>query len=345
MLYKITWVTFVLLLAVACKQACPGMYMKPHPQGVLRLAYEDRIDHLDLRAAASPADYMMAYLLYEGLLGIDSYGKLTLALAEKVTVSADGSTYTFKLRPAFWSNGDRITATDFVYSWRRALDPLKPGALAHQLWPIKNAEAIQAGRAFNDELGVFAFQGDTLVVELENSKIDFLPLLTTPAYFAVNSRWAQGAEDSADTKVPTSGPFIITEWQPGTDLMVTKNPSYWNAATIQLTEVHMIAAGSDAALNLFTEDDVDWVGTPLVTFSKAKKDALLSQGCLQSVQVQVIPAVAVKGLLPSSSQGTTAFHTATIDYLAKPRVRTMQFTYSGCPDVRHVSIARYNIDL
>src|SRR5690606_31052205 len=97
-------------------------------------------------------------------------------------VSEDGLTYTFKLRDANWSDGTPVTAHDFEYAWKRALDPETASQYAFILYYIKNAEAYNAGEAEADDVGVKALDDKTLEVELERSVPYFLSLTAFATY-------------------------------------------------------------------------------------------------------------------------------------------------------------------
>ena len=121
--------------------------------------------------------------LYEGLTVYDAAGNVTPGVAESWTVSDDGLVYTFKLRAnAKWSNGDPVTADDFVYSFRRVEDPKEAAGYAYILYPIKNAEAINTAKADNpmapDQLGMKAVDAKTLEITLERPTPYFLQLMT-----------------------------------------------------------------------------------------------------------------------------------------------------------------------
>src|SRR5664279_5371283 len=120
--------------------------------------------------------------LYEGLTVYDAGGKIIPGTAESWTVSDDGLTYTFKIRDAAkWSNGDPVTADDFVYSFRRIEDPKEAAGYANILYPIKNAEAINTAkpeaRVALDTLGVKAIDPKTLAITLERPTPYFITLM------------------------------------------------------------------------------------------------------------------------------------------------------------------------
>ena len=186
--------------------------------------------------------------LLEGLLNVHPE---TLApqpgLAERWDISSDFKTYTFYLRPeARWSNGDPITADDFVYSWRRILSPALASVYAYQLFHIKNAEAFNRGELDDFSLvGVKAIDSKTLQVELNHPVPFFLSLLTHISTFAVHPATveAHGAIDQRGTRwtrpgnYVSSGPFVLKEWGVNRIIRVERNPFYWDVEQVKLQEI------------------------------------------------------------------------------------------------------------
>lgn len=118
-------------------------------------------------------------------------GEIVNAVAEDITISDDQLTYTFKLRDAKWSNGDPVTAQDFEYAWKWALNPENVSEYASILYPIKNAEAYNKGEATADEVGIKAEDDKTLVVTLEQPTPYFLELTAFKTYYPVNKNVAE----------------------------------------------------------------------------------------------------------------------------------------------------------
>lgn len=141
----------------------------------LRLALPASPATLDPHRMSAVADMRIAYDLCEGLVTSDALGRPVPGLAHSWTLSADGLTYRFNLREdARWSDGRPVVADDFVYSWRRAVDPgTQPGSV-EVMFPIKGAQAIAAGKASPDSLGIAAPDERTVVVQLARANPDFL---------------------------------------------------------------------------------------------------------------------------------------------------------------------------
>ena len=179
--------------------------------------------------------------IFEGLYRVAKDNKVELGMAaEEPTVSADGLVYTFKLRDAKWSDGTPVTAGDFVYTYRKLVDP-KEGRVAQSADVFKNAKKIRSGELSTEELGVKAIDDKTLEITLENPA-PYLPKLLTGSRFLPQSEKVakekgEGYGSSADSIV-TNGPFKLEGWT-GSELSwkLVKNDGYWDAANVQLQTV------------------------------------------------------------------------------------------------------------
>jgi oligopeptide transport system substrate-binding protein len=160
--------------------------------------------------------------------------------AESWQISDDGLTYTFKIRDHTWSDGTPVTAEDFVYSFRRVLDPKKAAEYASILYPIKNAEAINSGKlASLEELGARAIDAKTLEVKLEDPTGYFIELLTHYTAFGLPKHAIEkhGDEWIKPANLVVNGPFKITEWSPNTRLVAEKNQKFYDAANVKIDKV------------------------------------------------------------------------------------------------------------
>jgi oligopeptide transport system substrate-binding protein len=223
---------------------------------------------------------------FEGLTRIDADGKPQPAMAEKITTSDDLKTYTFKLRDAKWTNGDPVTAEDFVYAWKWALDPANQSQYAYQLYYVKGAEAINTGGAAVDTLGVKAVDEKTLEVTLENPTPYFLELTAFYTFFPVNSKvatenpnWYTEAGDS----YVSNGPFKLAEWEHSSNIVLEKNEDYWDAKTVKLEKVQMsIINDANTELSMFDNGELDWAGAPFGTLPTDSMKALKDEGRLNT---------------------------------------------------------------
>ncbi|NHM32946.1 ABC transporter substrate-binding protein [Neobacillus terrae] len=206
---------------------------------------------------------------FEGLTRIDKDGKPQPAMAEKITHSDDLKTYTFKLRDAKWTNGDPVTAEDFVYAWKWALDPKNESQYAYQLYYVKGAQAINEGKAGADTLGIKAVDDKTLEVQLENPTPYFLELTAFYTYFPVNHTVAAKnpkwyAEAGAD--YVSNGPFKMTGWSHQDKITLEKNDQYWDKDSVKLTKVEMYMINDpNTELSMFDNGELDWAGSPFGT--------------------------------------------------------------------------------
>lgn len=203
---------------------------------------------LDPQLISAFTDQNIAVALFEGLCALDERTSQPVpGTAAKWDVSADGLTYTFHLRPsARWSNGDPVTAHDFVTSWRRALAPSLAAEYAYLLYPLKHAEALNTGQQSDfTTLGAVALDDHTLRVTLERPT-PYLPALTAqPVWFPVNPRVLAKFGDlhqrqaawTRPENLVGNGPFTLAEWSPNARLIVAKNPNYWDSASVRLDRI------------------------------------------------------------------------------------------------------------
>lgn len=173
---------------------------------------------------------------FEGLSTRDKEGKIAPGVAESWDISEDGKTYIFHIRSnAKWSDGEPVTAGDFVYAWQRAVDPIIASEYSYQLDPIKNATKISAGNMKTDNLGVKAINDNTLEVTLEAPTAYFLELTAFPTYFPVRKDIIDKNNDTWTLKPETyigNGPFVISERKIDDKIVMAKNTNYWNATSI-----------------------------------------------------------------------------------------------------------------
>lgn len=204
---------------------------------------------------------------FEGLTRVDAKGKPQPAMAEKITTSKDLTTYTFKLRDTKWSNGDPVTAEDFVYAWKWALDPKNESQYAYQLYYIKGAQAFNEGTGTVDAVGVKAVDSKTLEVTLEAPTPFFLELTAFYTYFPVNNKIAKENPNwhtDAGDKYTSNGPFKMVEWSHSDKIVLEPNEKYWDAKNVKLKKVEMTMINDpNTELSMFDNGELDWAGSPL----------------------------------------------------------------------------------
>lgn len=178
--------------------------------------------------------------LFQGLVMQDAKANLIPGAAESWTISDDGTVYTFKMRPgAVWSNGDPVTAEDFVYSFRRLEDPATGAEYASMLYVIKNGEEVNTGAMPPDQIGVRAVDDMTLEITLKAPTPYFLEMLTHQATYPVHkaSIEALGEEWIKPGNLVSNGAFTLAEFVPNDHIKVVKNPKFFDAANVALDAV------------------------------------------------------------------------------------------------------------
>ena len=252
--------------------------------GKLSVMLSSNVVSLDSAHCTDSASFEIIADCIDGLMQLDAEGKAVPAIAESFDVSADGKTYTFHLRDAKWSNGDAVTANDFVFAWRRHCH--KAEEYAYIMGPtvacVKNAEAVIKG-ADPTTLGVSAPDPKTFVVELD-APVPFFPaLMAFPTFYPINEKFYNGlAEGTYGTSPETflsNGAFTLTSYMPGTaNIQLKKNDTYWNADKISLdTWQYQVVTSSDNALTAFNNGTLNVVNISGNQVEHVKKDAELAK--------------------------------------------------------------------
>ncbi|MFC5405255.1 peptide ABC transporter substrate-binding protein [Cohnella soli] len=225
---------------------------------------------LDVSIAESAASFTILGAISEGLYRLDKDMNPQPALAAELPqISADGLTYTIKLRPGLvWANGEPLTAKDFVYSYKRTLDPATKASYAFILTWVKGGQAVQDAKnpddlkKAQDALGVKAIDDTTLEITLDQPRAYFTAQLAFLNYYPQNEKFvsAQADKSGADAdKVLGAGPFILTKWDHEQQLVLEKNPKYWDAANVKLDKVTLnIVKDQGTGLNLFESGKTDY---------------------------------------------------------------------------------------
>lgn len=229
-----------------------------------------------MKATDQVSIFVLGHLM-EGLVRYDRRGRLVPGVAE--SWHTEDLTYTFKLRAsARWSDGQPVTAHDFVFAWRNALDPATASEYAFILYPLKHGEAINKGERPITDLGVTAADDQTLIVTLERPTAYFLKLCAFASYLpvredVVNMKRDRYAADADDFLM--NGPFKLKDWVHGASLRMVKNEHYWDRDNIYLNEINAAYITSDtrARLNLFLDDKIVYTSLDGDTY----KDALANQ--------------------------------------------------------------------
>ena len=197
----------------------------------------DSLDPQKVRGAEAQA---IVRDLCEGLTVLDHHGEAAPGVARSWSVSADGRTWTFNLRPeARWSNGERVVAADFVAGLQRLVNPATASAYAQYIDVIANSNDIITGRKPPQSLGVAAPDDSTVVVTLSSPAL-YLPALlshpsTCPVHRATLARFGDGFARAG--VMVSDGAFVLKEWVQGSYILATRNHYYWNDAATRLDGV------------------------------------------------------------------------------------------------------------
>ena len=246
---RIVFATVLFLTIAACSRS-PVINPGSPPATVLVRGAGNEPDSLDPQKARSVEGQAILRDLCEGLTVLDKSAGVAPGVATDWTVSADGKTYTFNLRPqARWSNGDRVVAADFVAALRRLVDPASASPYAQVIDAVANAGEIVAGKKPPDALGVSAPDDSTVVVEL-TSPAAYLPnlLAHTSACPVHRPTLAAHPDELAKPGVMVSnGAFVLNQWVQGSHILVVRNPYYWNAAATRLDAVKYLLISDENA--------------------------------------------------------------------------------------------------
>lgn len=227
-------------------------------KGILYAGNGSEPQDIDPSTVTGVPEQRIISALFEGLL---SENPKTLApegaVAESWTLSQDGLVYTFKLRKNVkWSNGDPITADDFVYAYHRILSPKLGSQNAYMLYCMKNAEKFNKGQLKDfSKVGVKAIDKSTLQISLGKPTPYFLSLITHMAWFPINKNVIEkyGTIDQRGTKwtlpgnLVGNGPFLLKDWEVNKVVTVVKNPRYWDADNVKLNEIDFFPINDNQA--------------------------------------------------------------------------------------------------
>lgn len=211
--------------------------------GDLNVIKETDLLSMDSSVATDGTSFEVLAAVEEGLYVLDAQGAEKPALAESVDISDDELTYTFHLRDAKWSNGDPVTANDFVFAWRRLVDPDTASDYSYimEVAGVVNAGPVMKGEKPLEELGVKAVDEKTLEVTLEHKVPFFLKLLSFGSFLPINQKFVEEKGDQyaqSPENLLYNGPFRMTEWVAGNSFKAVKNESYWDAANVKLNSIN-----------------------------------------------------------------------------------------------------------
>lgn len=231
---------------------------------VLKLSATAPLDTIDISKATG---YGQTGNVFESFYRLGKNGQPAAGLAKSGTVSKDGKTWTFKLRSnAKWSNGEKITAQDFVYSWRRTINPKTASPYAYLFSGIKNADEIIAGKKSPSSLGIKALNQETVQVKLNQPIAYFKVLMAYPLFGPQNEAFIKktGKKYATSSKYMLySGPFKITGWKGTNDTWsFVKNNQYWDKQAVKLSKIsYQVVKTTNTGYQLYQQGKLDL--TPL----------------------------------------------------------------------------------
>lgn len=236
---------------------------------------------LDPRIITDSTASALIKMLYEGLMSIGIEGKLQPAIAESVTISEDQKSYMFTLRESFWSNQAPLTAYDFAYAWKSIIDPAFSSPYSFLFFSIKNAEQAKRGKISLDEVGIYPLDDRHLFVQLEHPTPYFLQLTASsffsPLWHEIDKKYPGWAYYSEKQYI-CNGPFKLDTWKMNNDLIVTKNPTYWEASSVKLDKIFInIIENEQTALEMFERKELDWLGDPLSKLPLAQLEKFIQK--------------------------------------------------------------------
>ncbi|MCX2824791.1 peptide ABC transporter substrate-binding protein [Bacillus pseudomycoides] len=248
---------------------------------VLQLTETGEIPSLNSLKVTDAVSFNVLNNVMEGLFRLSKNDEVIPGIAQKHEVSKDGKTYTFHLRDAKWSNGDPVTAHDFIYAWKQLVNPETGSEYAYIMYDVKNAEKINKKQIGLDELGVKAQDDKTFTVELEHPVPYFTKLLCLPSFYPINEKYAkeQGNKYGLEAnKTLYNGPFTLSEWKHEASFTMKKNNQYWDKKEVKLDEVnYQIVKEISTVVNLYQTDKIDRAVISTEFVDKYKNDKELKQ--------------------------------------------------------------------
>lgn len=264
-----------ILLLISLNFGCQKKNSSIPSTQTLRLNIRSEPVSLDPRLASDVTSSNITKLCFEGLMRLDKEGKAVPAIVERYESSDDKRSYRFYLKETFWSDGQKVTAEDFAYSWKSMLDPRFACPFSSDLYVIKNGRSVKESSAPMESLGIKVLDTSVLEIELEYPTPYFLKLLATRSFLPIPSHVARKFPNwarDADNNYTCNGPFLLSEWKHHNQLLLTKNPSYWNATSVKLEHLKMpIVEDENTELSMFNNGELDWAGYP---FSSLPVDAM-----------------------------------------------------------------------
>ncbi|MCP4744661.1 MAG: peptide ABC transporter substrate-binding protein [Desulfobacteraceae bacterium] len=218
--------------------------------GTLRIASMGEPASLDPHKVSGTWAVHIVGDLFLGLTTDDPYSKAVPGAAKSWTISSDGKTYTFNLRKSLWSDGTPVTAGDFVFSFRRILNPETAAEYASVLYIIEGAEQINTGKASPETLKVKAIDDHTLEIKLKGPAPYFIDLLNHQTCYPVPRHVVEkyGNAWSKPEHIVSNGPYKVVLWIPNDHIRLVKNEKFYDAVSVSLDELKFYTQEDRAAV-------------------------------------------------------------------------------------------------
>ncbi|MGK4467554.1 peptide ABC transporter substrate-binding protein [Mammaliicoccus sciuri] len=279
--YKVIFMIVVSLMLImsACsndKDEKGSNIKQSKSKNELNLSSGDDIPTMDPSLAADQVSFTTFAQTLEGLYVLDKNDKPIPGVAkDKPKKSSDGKTWTIELRDnAKWSNGNPVTAHDFVYAWQRSVDPDTAAEFAYMFENIENAKDITQGDKKPEELGVKAIDDHTLQIKLVKDVPWMESLLAFGSYMPQNEKFVKKQGDKFGTTAKTTlsnGPYKLTEWKPEDKWKLEKNDEYWDKDKVKVQDVNVkVVKNTQTAINMYQTGKLDMVGLDAQNIKKYK---------------------------------------------------------------------------
>lgn len=260
---------FVLGLLSGCggsKEAAPAEAKKEAVKSnIVTIANDVELSSMDTGLATDGTSFEAIASVLEGLYQLDGAGNTIPGMAVKEEISEDGKVRTFTLRDAKWSDGQPVTANDFVFAWRRLANPKTASEYAYMIGVagVKNAEAVMSGEKPITELGITAVDDKTLKVELDYPVPFFDQLAAFPPFYPIREDFYDKYKEQyalTPEAILSNGPFKMVEWNQGANYTMVKNDQYYGADKVQIDGLNFqVVKDAQSAMVAFDQGNVDYV--------------------------------------------------------------------------------------
>lgn len=260
---------FVLGLLSGCggsKEAAPTEAKKEAVKSnIVTIANDVELSSMDTGLATDGTSFEAIASVLEGLYQLDGAGNTIPGMAVKEEISEDGKVRTFTLRDAKWSDGQPVTANDFVFAWRRLANPKTASEYAYMIGVagVKNAEAVMSGEKPITELGITAVDDKTLKVELDYPVPFFDQLAAFPPFYPIREDFYDKYKEQyalTPEAILSNGPFKMVEWNQGANYTMVKNDQYYDADKVKIDGLNFqVVKDAQSAMVAFDQGNVDYV--------------------------------------------------------------------------------------